>query len=281
MKRQIIKIDENKCNGCGLCASACAEGAIQMVDGKARLVSDIFCDGLGACLGECPVEAISIEQREAEPYDEKKTIEKILPLGMETVRLHLEHLKNHGQQKLYTEGIAALKEKGIDISGAQSLPESLPEKPISPLPTISTPPGVKPSPGNRPPSSAAPMFSLLGEKNWPIQLHLINPASPVFDDADLLIAADCTAFSLPDFYGRYTLNKKLIVFCPKLDQSADVYVEKLAAIFLQHDIRSVTILRMVVPCCGGTSMIVRKALELSGKSIPIEEKTVQFDGTTS
>ena len=271
MKRQIIRIDENKCNGCGLCASACAEGAIQMVDGKARLVSEIFCDGLGACLGECPVDAISIELREAEPYDERKTLENLIPQGLKVVRLHLEHLKSHGQQKLYDEGLAVLKEKGIDLPDLGSVP----------APTSFDGPGSMSLPIHSGPSMAAsPYVGNAKKKNWPIQLQLVNPDSTTFDNADLVIAADCTAFSLPDFYRQYTLGKTLIVFCPKLDHATEHYVEKLAAIFSRHRIRSLTVLRMLVPCCGGTSMIVRKALELSGKDIPVEEKIIDFDGVT-
>lgn len=275
MKRQIIKIDEQKCNGCGLCATACAEGAIQMVDGKAHLISEVFCDGLGACLGECPVGAITVEERDAEPYNERKTLlENLLPQGMEVVRLHLEHLKSHGQDKLYNEALAVLKERGIEPpEGTSPTPTS---KSLPTLPTISI--GQTPAPNN-PPGSMKPDFSLLGEKNWPIQLQLINPASTVFDGADLIIAADCTAFAMPDFYQRFTLKGKLIVFCPKLDQSTDHYIEKLAAIFSQHEIRSITVLRMTVPCCGGTSVIVQRALERSGKTIPVRQAVVAFDGT--
>lgn len=269
MKRQIIKIDENLCNGCGQCASSCAEGAIQMVDGKARLVSEIFCDGLGACLGECPVGAISIEEREAEPYDERKTLENLIPQGLKVVRLHLEHLKNHGEQKLYDEGLAVLKEKGIELPAPDFV---APSKPSGCPGSMGLPMHTCPS------MAAAPSAGAGGKKNWPIQLQLINPDSAAFDDAELVIAADCTAFSLPDFYRQYTLDKTLIVFCPKLDHATEHYVEKLAAIFSRHDIRSLTVLRMLVPCCGGTSMIVRKALELSGKSISIEEKIIDFDG---
>lgn len=247
-----------------------------MVDGKARLVSEIFCDGLGACLGECPVDAITIEEREAEPYDERKTLENLIPQGLEVVRLHLEHLKNHGQQKLYEEGLAALKEKGIEVPGLKA--ESTTSKKTS-VPLISLPIHQLSEQTVCPSSSQPPKFPGLGEKNWPIQLHLINPASAVFDNADLVIAADCTAFAFPDFYRQYTLDKVLIIFCPKLDHSADTYIEKLAMIFSQHEIRSITVLRMLVPCCSGTSMIVRKALEMSGKNIPLEEKIVQFDGS--
>ncbi len=265
MKRQIIKIDEDKCNGCGQCATSCAEGAIQMVDGKARLVSEVFCDGLGACLGECPVGAITIEERDAVPYSERETMEKLLPQGMKVVRLHLEHLKNHGQQKLYEEGVAVLQEKGIEISTVKQA--------VKPRPTPVTLPLM-----------VCPSSSLCGDAgevktNWPIQLQLINPDSAVFDDADLVIAADCTAFAYSNFYREFTVGKALIVFCPKLDHATDMYVEKLAAIFSQHSIRSITLLRMLVPCCGGTAMIVKQALVRTGKDISVSEYVVNFDGT--
>lgn len=275
MKRQIIKIDDAKCNGCGLCASACAEGAIQIVEGKARLVSEIFCDGLGACLGECPLGAISVEEREADAYDERKTMENLLAHGTEVVKLHLEHLKDHGQQKLFEEGMSVLKEKGIEIPGlkkaAMASPCGCPG--MAGLQIATAPTASSPSIPSR------PVFPNAKERNWPIQLHLINPASEAFDGADLVIAADCTAFSLSDFYREYTQGKALIVFCPKLDRSNEIYVEKLASIFSMHDIHSITILRMLVPCCGGTSMVVQNALERSGKNFPLKELIVNFDGT--
>ena len=258
MKRQIIRIDEDKCNGCGQCATACAEGAIQMVDGKARLISEVFCDGLGACLGECPVGAIAIEQRDAEPYSEQKTLEKMLPQGVKTIQLHLEHLKNHCQTALYEEGIAFLKEKGV----------TLPDVPKAPFPMVSLP-QVAMTPKEKP------------NTNWPIQLQLLNPDAGFFDNADVVIAADCTAFSLPDFYKRFTKNHALIVFCPKLDHATELYIDKLVAIFSRHEIRSLTLLRMVVPCCGGVAMIVEQALKKSGKEIDVIEYTVNFDGTMS
>lgn len=285
MKRQIIKIDENKCIGCGLCASACAEGAIQMVDGKARLISEVFCDGLGVCLGECPVDAITIEQREAAPYSERETIERLLPQGVRVVTLHLEHLKNHGQMKWHDEGVAVLREKGIAIPGVTDTPDS-PRTPTTTGETMSPPDeskecGCPHATQQALNQAAAPQPAGQPLTNWPIQLQLINPNSDVFDKADLVIAADCTAFSLPDFYKRFTKNKVLVVFCPKLDRANEHYVEKLAMIFSQHDIRSITLLRMQVPCCGGTAMIVGQALRRAGKEIDVVEYTVHFDGTMS
>lgn len=267
MKRQIIKIDEDKCIGCGLCAEACAEGAIQMIDGKARLVSEVFCDGLGACIGECPVDAITIEQREAAPYSERETMERLIPQGMNVVRAHLEHLKSHGQTKLFNEGVAVLQEKKLSLPdlAMQTVKASTP---AATLPLMQTTQGGM--------ASKLDSFNPDRTMNWPIQLHLINPDSAVFDNAELVIAADCTAFSLPDFQKNLTPGKVLIIFCPKLDRSNEVYVEKLAAIFAGHDIKSIEILRMIVPCCSGTTMLVKQALERSGKQIPVEEKIVNL-----
>lgn len=275
MKRQIIKIDENKCNGCGICATACAEGAIQMIDGKAWLVSEIFCDGLGACIGECPVGAISIEEREAVPYNERETMKRLLPQGMNVVQAHLKHLKSHGQTKLFEEGIAVLRERNFPVPDFDSvLPDAAPDTSPAHAATLSMASPSQPAACGCP--SKLDMFNPNRQMNWPIQLHLVNPDSAVFDNADLVIAADCTAFSVPDFQKNYTQGKVLIIFCPKLDQATEVYIEKLTNIFANHDLRSIEILRMTVPCCGGTTMIVRQALQLSGKQIPVEEKILNL-----
>ena len=292
MKRQIIKIDEEKCNGCGRCADSCVEGAIQMVDGKARLISEVFCDGLGACLGECPVGAITVEQRESQPYDERQTIRKLVLQGEHVVALHLEHLRSHGQKKYYNEGIETLAEMGIPVPDTESLKPACESASALSQEMIT---GEKQmSEGEESSSCDCPHVTrdVVGKVhmtskstvregmiNWPIQLHLLNSDSTVFDDADLVIAADCTAFALPDFYKQFTKNKVLIVFCPKLDHATDAYVEKLAEIFTQHRVRSITVLRMPVPCCGGTPMIAREALKRAGQNPDIVEYIVNFNGT--
>ncbi|MCL2349235.1 MAG: 4Fe-4S binding protein [Planctomycetaceae bacterium] len=300
MKRQIIKIDEEKCNGCGRCAESCVEGAIQMVDGKARLISEVFCDGLGACLGECPVGAITVEQKESQPYDERQTIRRLVPQGEHIVALHLEHLRSHGQKKYYEEGIETLGEMGIPVPGIETLKSAREAASVSSQKVTSQKVNTgekqmskeeKSSPSCDCPHATQEAMEKVratskstareGMANWPIQLHLLNPDSTVFDDADLVIAADCTAFALPDFYKRFTKNKVLIIFCPKLDQATDIYVEKLAEIFTQHQVRSITVLRMLVPCCGGTSVIVREAIKHAGQNLDVVEYIVNFDGTMS
>ncbi|MDZ4183050.1 MAG: 4Fe-4S binding protein [Candidatus Cloacimonadaceae bacterium] len=268
MKRQIIKIDEDLCNGCGNCVSGCHEGAIQMIDGKARLISDLFCDGLGACIGDCPVGAITIEEREAEPYSEALVMEHIIPQGENTIKAHLKHMKDHGETGYYNEALQILKAKGFDIE-ALSKEETMAcgcsgdhAKSIEKKSSANT--------------STGTIESEL--RQWPVQLHLLNPAAGYFDNADLLISADCVPYAYGDFHRRFLGGRIVITFCPKLDKDIDRYVDKLAQIFTLHTIKSVTIVRMEVPCCGGTEIIMQKALEKAGKMHFVKINIVSVDG---
>ena len=203
MKRKIIKIDEEKCNGCGLCIPDCPEGALQLIDGKARLVSDLFCDGLGACLGICPEGAIAIEEREAEPYDEAKVMEIIAAKGDNTIKAHLEHLKSHNENLYYDQAVEYLKARNFDVQKYIKNGNE-PEVPVFSCPgTLSRSLKASPSGGHaeRAPSGAAP--GSFGLENWPVQMHLINPDASYFKGSDLLLAADCTAFSASDFHNRF------------------------------------------------------------------------------
>ena len=268
MKRQIIKIDETNCNGCGVCIPNCPEGAIQMIDGKARLISDLFCDGLGACIGECPQGAISTEEREAEPYNERRVLlENIIPKGLNTITAHLKHLKSHGEKKLLQEAQDVLKENNINIDICDGEKDKLP----CGCPGTMAKALKKKESGNE---FSGNIRSELSQ--WPIQLKLINANAPYLDNADLLIAADCTAFADGNFHRDFIKDRITIIFCPKLDHNIDEYIDKLSNIFINKSIKSVTIARMEVPCCGGTEIIVRKALEQAEKNIPIEIKIIKI-----
>jgi ferredoxin len=268
MKRKIIDIDEEKCTGCGLCIPDCPEGALQIIDGKARLVSDLFCDGLGACIGTCPEGAICVVEREAGPYDERAVMAKIVPQGEAVIRAHLEHLLGHGEEELYREAIDYLTANGV------------------PVPQHDTAVGRAEYPGSAERSlprreaekreRAEQIESEL--RQWPVQLKLLNPAASYFDDADLLVSGDCVPFAYADFHRDFLRDKIVILFCPKLDTDVEEYVTKLAEIFSQHAIRSITVLHMEVPCCSGVRYVVDQALKRSEKEIPVKEHTILISG---
>jgi len=267
MKRKIIKIDKEKCNGCGKCIPDCPEGALQVIDGKARLISDLFCDGLGACIKVCPQDAMHIEEREAEPYDEFKVMENIVKAGSNTIKAHLEHLKDHGEDKLFSQAVQYLKENGFEVP--EILPKTLP---------CGCPGHMQKDlrKENKPTTQAVNMQSELN--NWPIQLKLLNPHAQYLDNADLVVAADCSAFSYPNFHSKFLRDKILIMFCPKLDSDLESYIDKLTIIFEEHNIKSVTIVHMEVPCCGGVEAIVTQALQRSGKNVVIKDYTISIKG---
>lgn len=276
MKRSIIKIDTEKCTGCGQCVPGCPEGALQIIDGKARLVSDLFCDGLGACIGECPENAIAIEEREAEPYDEIRVMENIVQQGENTIRAHLQHLRDHNETEFFNQAIEYLREHNFDISHYDD---------------VSLSPAIGQTQECGCPGSMT--LELKGEgdrndvandtlykselRNWPVQLQLINPQAPYFEDAHLLIAADCVPFANPNFH-RFIKDKVLIIFCPKLDRTIDSYIEKLSEIFKNHRIRSISTVHMEVPCCSGVEKIVEMALQKAGRDIPLTDTTISIRG---
>ncbi len=267
MKRDIITIDADKCTGCGDCITGCPEGAIQLIDGKARLVSDLFCDGLGACIGTCPEGAISIEKREAEPYSEELVLDNIIPQGANTVKAHLKHLKDHGETGYHTQALELLKARGFDIE------ELTREETLACGCSGTHARALEPCPEAQPAGDASSQL-----RQWPVQLQLLNPAAEYFENADLLISADCVPYAFGDFHRRFLAGKVVITFCPKLDQQTDRYIEKLAQIFTLHKIRSVTVVRMEVPCCGGTEIILQKALEQAGKLHFVKVNVISVDG---
>lgn len=282
MKRQIIKIDEQKCTGCGLCVPNCAEGAIQLIDGKARLISDLLCDGLGACIGHCPEGAITIEEREAEPYDERRVMDGIIKGGPKVIAAHLKHLQDHQQTAYYEQALQVLRERGIPVPAS-----------AAPVGGHAGCPGLRMAdrtrtaepaagPGAPPPATTASAASAPAAQSalrqWPVQLRLLQPHAAFFDNADLLIAADCVPFAMADFHAQLLAGRVLIVFCPKLDADLGQYVEKLAAIFRAHTIRSITVAHMEVPCCGGVGRVVAAAQQAAGSHIPVTDVTITLQG---
>lgn len=277
MKRNIISINEELCNGCGKCVKGCHEGALQMIDGKARIISELYCDGLGACIGDCPVGAISIEEREALPYDEIAVMERISKNGEKTILAHLKHLKDHNELNYLEQGISFIKANSPDVD----------------LSSLETPEAVKPAlpcgcPGSaarsfKPAASVKPQFATMQKQpseltHWPIQLHLINPGASYLHGADLLVAADCTAFAYADFHTTFLNGKKLVIACPKLDSNKEVYLEKLIDMINGARINTLTVIIMEVPCCKGLSQLVQLAVNRASRKIPVKEIIISVQG---
>ena len=256
--RKVVQIDEEKCDGCGVCVPACEEGAIQIRDGKARLVSDIYCDGLGACLGECPQDAIAIIEREADEFDE------------EAVEQHLAAVKSPAAKSLAAKSPAA--KSPVAHAGVAC---GCPGAAVRDL-GLNVLPSGRPAfaaPGQHGRSNGNP--SALG--HWPIQLTLVPPGAPFLAGADLLLAAHCVPFALADFHERFLEGRPVLIACPKLDD-AQAHVHKLAAILSASSIRSLTIVHMEVPCCTGLVRIAEAAAELAGSQIPVDDVVISVRG---
>lgn len=270
MKRNVIKIDEEKCTGCGLCIPNCPEGALQIIDNKARLVSDLMCDGLGACLGHCPEGAIEIEEREAEEYDEKKVMINIVKAGENTIIAHLEHLRDHNQTDYYSQALEYLNEKHIpvpilkneNIFTCQACPGSQ-------VMSFDKGEETKNDMGRKRPSQLT---------HWPIQMHLLSPHAPHYQSTDLLLAADCTAFTLGDFHKDFLKGKTLAIACPKLDKGLEIYLEKLKALIDDAKINTLTVMVMQVPCCDGLLHLAREAASQASRKIPIKKIVIGVEG---
>ena len=277
MKRKIIHIDEDKCNGCGLCIPNCQEGAIQVIEGKARLISDLFCDGLGACLGHCPEGAITIEEREAEPYDESLVMETISKKGRNTILAHLEHLRNHNEQEYLREAITYIKENNIDMSENEM---NTKQEPFHGCPGAASrdfrndKKEVEDQGKNS--SEGSEISSEL--RQWPVQLHLLNPQASYFKNADVILAADCVAFSMGNFHSHFLKGKSLAIACPKLDTNKESYIEKLTSMIVDSKINTLNVVIMEVPCCGGLLQMAQTARTNSGKKIPIKVSVISVQG---
>lgn len=267
-QRDMIEIDEEKCNGCGDCVSACAEGALQIVNGKARLVRDDYCDGLGACLGECPTGALKIVKREAVPFDAAAVAAQMGQAHTEGGHMDAQH--GHHLGHTHAPGPMAGTNARTEKEPAP-LPCGCPgtmQKEFTRKPPQAATPGQAPVAGTDLPSALT---------HWPIQLKLANPEAPHFRNADLLIAADCVAASTGVFHTKLLPGKRLVMACPKLDDP-EGYVEKLAALLAPGHAASVTLARMEVPCCGGLVHLVKEARKRVGRLIPIREIVLGLQG---
>lgn len=237
-RRKIIRIDEGKCDGCGLCLPGCPEGALQIIDGKARLVKESFCDGLGACIGECPRGALSIEEREAEEYDMEGVVAHLREKSPELLEKHLQHLKAHGHEPHRTESPCSCPSSRVMCRGEENT---------------------------------------RGLSQWPIQLHLIPPSAPFFQNADLALVADCVPFAYPELHRDYLKGKAIAIGCPKLDNSA-AYKSKIRDIIKSNELKGITVFHIEVPCCYGLVQITRETIEKSGRHVPLRTVTIGIDG---
>ncbi len=292
MKRDILKIDEDLCNGCGQCVPNCHEGALQVIDGKVRLVSELMCDGLGACIGHCPEGAITIETREADPYNEIEVMEQMKDKGRNTVIAHLKHLKDHGESGFLHDGVSYLKTHKNELNfnledvigevhnhGNASVKHHVPiiaamhehEGGCPGSRTMTIEKSV-----SRDTSSHIDQPSEL--RQWPVQMHLVNPNAPYFRNSDLLLAADCVAFSMGNFHSNFLKGKSLAIACPKLDHGSEIYIEKLTAMIDIAKLNTITVMMMEVPCCGGLLQMVKAALNNSSRKVPVKKMIVGISG---
>lgn len=272
MKRTIIKIDEEVCNGCGACVTGCHEGALQLINGKAVMISDLYCDGLGACIGECPVDAISLEEREAEPYNEDAVMERMIPKGEKVILAHLHHLKDHGELDLLQQGLNYLQKHNVSVNFSNN------KKDEEKAPHACGCPGSTMQEIKRPTPQAFSMAQASELRQFPVQLHLLNPSAGFLQGADLLLAADCTAFAYGGFHSRFLKGKALAIACPKLDSNIQIYIDKLTQMIDQAQIDTLTVLIMEVPCCGGLIKIAQMAREQANRVVPIKVVVISVQG---
>jgi NAD-dependent dihydropyrimidine dehydrogenase PreA subunit len=285
MIREIIKIDEDLCNGCGNCVPNCHEGALQIIDGKARLISELMCDGLGACIGHCPEGAITIEKREADAYDEIATISQMVKQGKATMFAHLKHLQDHNETGYLQQALGFIKANReampFEISEVHELLHGAREEQTS---------GGGCATGGCPGSApmafdagglkmAAPAAEVPSElTQWPVQMHLINPAASYFQGADLLVAADCAGFAYGNFHNDFIKGRKMVIACPKLDQGTDIYIQKLVKLIDESRVNTITVVIMEVPCCGGLSQMVKMATQMASRKVPVKEVVIGIKG---
>ncbi|MCF7890673.1 4Fe-4S binding protein [Candidatus Bipolaricaulota bacterium] len=273
VRREIINIDEGKCTGCGDCIPSCPEGALQLINGKARLVNETFCDGLRACLNDCPEGAITIEEREAQPYNEEAVAKKMLQKGDDVLEAHLEHLKEHGQSELLIEALDYLGDRETNLSLRKFENESPEGRDGGKVCPGVNSKELETEKGGETPDSGP--FSRL--EQWPVQLTLLPPEASYLEGAELLFVADCVPFAYGNFHNDFLEGNKVAVGCPKLDD-ANFYTEKLTDILKNNEVSKIKTVHMEVPCCFGMNKIVEEATKRAGKEIPTEETTVTVEG---
>jgi ferredoxin len=273
---------------------------LQVIDGKVRLVSELMCDGLGACIGHCPEGAITIEKREAEPYNETRVMEQMKDKGKNTIIAHLKHLKDHGESGFVREGVEYLNshrmELSFDLDEVLSGVHNHGRSAAAAVPVTAVAYGAHNHAhshgGGGCPGSKSMLIEKPGDKGdssvtghqpselrqWPVQMHLVNPDAPYYRGADLLLAADCVAFSMGDFHSAHLKGKSLAIACPKLDNGMEVYLEKLTVMINTAKINTITVMMMEVPCCGGLLQMVRAALVKSSRKVPVKKVIVGING---
>ena len=293
MIREIIHIDEELCDGCGECIPNCHEGALQMIDGKARLISDLMCDGLGACVGHCPQGAITMEKREATPYNETEVMKQMAVKGRNTVLAHLQHLVDHDETEFVKEGVNWLKanrekldfdldEVTTMIHNQKVQKEAVKIAAMAPAggPPMGGCPGSQTREIHHDPQTAQTAGSSQKSelRQWPVQFHLVNPAAGYFQGADLLLAADCSAYTLGNFHSDYLKGKSLIIACPKLDSGQEGYLQKLVQLIEHAKVNTIHVLIMEVPCCGGLMRLVNQATKMATRKVPVKVTVISIGG---
>jgi ferredoxin len=275
MKRQIIEIDEEKCDGCALCVPECHEGALQIIEGKARLISDLFCDGLGACLGHCPQGAITVIEREAEPYNEVKVLESIINKPRAVLKAHMKHLLDHQAYEFLNEAVHYLEIAGID--NPLDDPKEDENHHASACGCMGSRTMVLEEPETEEVNEASP--DIPSElRQWPVQLHLVNPNAPYFKDSELVIMSTCGPIANANVHRDYFKGRSVVVACPKLDYTAP-YTDKLAEIFEIGKIKKVTVVLMQVPCCSGLMKFTADAkIKANRMDMEIEQHILALDG---
>jgi len=260
--RKIIKIDEDLCTGCGQCVIGCSEGALEIIEGKAKVVNEVFCDGLGACIGDCPEGALEIIERKALEFDE------------EEVEKHLESLSHKEEVKLnQVKQIVAEHSHQCGCASTQEDSEITLENHVCSCASAET---MVFNELEEQPVITGKVSSAL--RQWPVQMHLINPTAPYFQGADVILTADCVAYALGEYHNKYLKGHSIAIACPKLDQGREIYIEKIRSWFDDAKINTLTVMRMQIPCCGGLLGLAQEAAKRANRKVPIKYIIVSVEG---